>query len=43
LLKLDLKLEAFKPAMPASERNRLADRWRAAVARSRRWAAGTKG
>jgi glycerol kinase len=43
LLKLDLKLEDFKPAMPASERNRLADRWRAAVARSRRWAAGTKG
>ncbi len=39
LLGLDLRLEAFKPAMPASERKRRSDRWHAAVARSRGWAA----
>jgi glycerol kinase len=41
LLKLDLNLSPFRPAMAASERKRLAERWREAVARSRRWAAGT--
>jgi glycerol kinase len=43
LLKLDLALEPFRPAMAGAESKRLAERWREAVARSRRWAAGTKG
>jgi glycerol kinase len=42
LLKLDLDLEPFRPAMAASERKRLAERWREAVARSRRWAVRSK-
>jgi glycerol kinase len=43
LLGLDLGLAPFRPAMAASERKRLSERWREAVARSRRWAASAKG
>jgi glycerol kinase len=38
LLKLDLNLDIFKPAMGAAERRRLAARWSEAVARARGWA-----
>jgi glycerol kinase len=43
LLALDLDVAPFRPAMAAPERRRLAERWREAVARSRHWAARTKG
>ena len=39
LLGLDLGLDVYEPSLAAGERKRLADRWRAAVARSRGWAA----
>ncbi|MDB5049343.1 MAG: Glycerol kinase [Fibrobacteres bacterium] len=38
LLKLDLRLDIFKPAMQAGPRKLLVDRWRKAVKRSMRWA-----
>ena len=38
LLRLDLSLDRFQPSLAASERKRLAARWREAVARSRGWA-----
>ena len=39
LLKLDLRLDTYKPAMPAATRKLLVDRWHKAVKRSLGWAA----
>ena len=38
LLKLDLRLDLYRPAMPAAQRKRQVGRWREAVQRSLRWA-----
>jgi glycerol kinase len=38
LLKLDLRLNIFKPAMPAARRKLLVDKWHKAVKRSLAWA-----
>jgi glycerol kinase len=37
LLKLDLRLHVYKPAMPAARRKALAEKWREAVRRSMGW------
>jgi glycerol kinase len=40
LLKLDLRLDVYKPSMPAARRKHLIGRWHEAVKRSMRWNEG---